>query len=114
MKAKDNITATTHLTVNSSYSLSVFCLLHTTLRATDTQHSAGLLTHGALLHQGVLVFEGVVGELRAVVRWSVSIIAGAVEADRAVTCDTQTQRVEEALSHTHTHYCQQQHLFSQF
>lgn len=40
------------------------------------------------------MFEGVVGELRAVVRRSVAVITGSIECDRAVTCGTEMQSGE--------------------
>lgn len=40
------------------------------------------------------MFEGVVGELRAVVCRSVAVITGSVECDRAVGCDTETKSSE--------------------
>lgn len=45
-----------------------------------------LLPHGALLSESVLMFEGVVGELRAVVCRSVAVITAPIESNSAVTC----------------------------
>lgn len=38
------------------------------------------------------MFEGVAGELRAVVRGSVAVITGSIESDCAVTCNTEKRR----------------------
>lgn len=45
-----------------------------------------LLTHGVLLSESVLMFEGVVRELRAVVCRSVTVITAPIKSDCAVTC----------------------------
>lgn len=45
-----------------------------------------LLPHGALVSESVLMFEGVVGELRAVVCRSVAVITAPIESYSAVTC----------------------------
>lgn len=55
-------------------------------------------THGVLLRERVFVFEGVVGELRAVVCRSVTVITGSIERNSAVTCDTQTESSEYTQS----------------
>lgn len=44
------------------------------------------LTQRALLAHGVLVLEGVVGELRRVVRGRVAVAGRSIEGDRAVSC----------------------------
>lgn len=49
------------------------------------------LTHCALLDERLFVFEGVVGELGAVVCRSVTVITGSIKRDRAVTCQRENQ-----------------------
>ena len=51
-----------------------------------TPHHSRLLTQRALLAHGVLVLEGVVGELRRVVRGRVAVAGRSVEGDCAVSC----------------------------
>ncbi len=46
-----------------------------------------VFTHVALLRDGVLVFEGVVGKLRGVVGRCVSVVCGSIKRNCAVTCD---------------------------
>lgn len=48
-------------------------------------HLSHPLTQRALLAHGVLVFEGVVGKLRRMVRWRVTVAGRPVESDRAVS-----------------------------
>lgn len=61
------------------------------------------LTHSVLLSYSVLMFERVVGELRAVVCRSVAVITGSIECNRAVTCDTEREAVNMQIQHWRLH-----------
>ena len=65
------------------------------------------LTHSALLSYSVLVFERVVGELRAVVCRSVAVITGSIERNRAVTCDTERKTAHPLSQHCRLHMTSQ-------
>jgi len=49
-------------------------------------HGVYVFTHVALLRDGVLVFEGMVGKLRGVVGRRVSVVCASIKSNCAVTC----------------------------